>query len=231
MAKLPSPFSSDLHDFTAVITMVRELLDAGKVRLKASPAANISYRITAMDLNTVAEKHGVRPSLARSILNEISAIASLILQRRVERAIRDMTEQPAFETGARLSDEEKNQVISALREKFSLVESQLVTERVRQKFHSTRASKHESLLRIRWEVIDRKYDQDEGEKAAGPIALVKFELGSRPEVEIFPLGFGLDASQRRSFVLEFDEDDLDDLISTLTEAKQRLSQEGDRTHG
>ena len=161
----------------------------------------------------------------RSILNEISAIASTILQRRVERTIREMTEHPTFLGRAHLSDEEKKEVISALREKFGLVENQLVTDRVRQKFHATRASKHESLLRIRWEVIDRKYDQDEGEKAAGPVALVRFEVGSRPEIEIFSLGLGLDASQRRNFVIEFDEDDLEDLISALTEAKQRLSQE------
>ena len=37
--------------------------------------------------------------------------------------------------------------------------------------------------------------------------------------------FGVDASYRRNFLIEFDEDDLDDLIDTLNDAKLRLAQE------
>jgi hypothetical protein len=226
MAQLPPPFSSDPRDFAGVVALVQELLEAGKVRLKASPAANISYRIAAADLNAAAEKHGVRPPLARSILNEISGIASLILRRRIERTIRDLViEPPPLETRTHLSPEEKAQIESALRGKFNLVETQLVTDRVRQKFYATRASKHEMLVATRWEVTERIYDKDEGGKAGGRLALIRFEVASRPEVEIFPLVPGFDAAQRRNLVIECDEDDLDDLIETLTEAKQWLSQE------
>ena len=53
---------------------------------------------------------------------------------------------------------------------------------------------------------------------------MKFEIASRPEFELMPI-FGLDESHRRNFIIECDEDDLDDLIEILTEIRNKLAQE------
>ena len=64
---------------------------------------------------------------------------------------------------------------------------------------------------------------------------MRFEVTSRPKVpshpelemiSSVPLGiFGIDASYRHSFLIDCDEDDLNDLIDTLNDAKLRLAQE------
>jgi hypothetical protein len=225
MVRLPAPFDSDPEDFSAVVSMTRELMDTGKVRLRASPAANISFHVTAADVNAVAEKYGIRPPEARAILREISAIASLIVRGRFDNYINDLIDRPSSTSVHRLTDEEKAEAKSVLHDKFRFVETELVTSRVRQKFHATRASKHEALLGVRWEVIERKYDRDEGEKGAGLLALLRFDVATRSEREIFPMFFSIDDSTRRSFLIECDEDDLENIIAILTEAKQRLAQE------
>jgi hypothetical protein len=208
--------------------MTRELMNAGKVRLRASPAANISFHVTATDVDAVAEKYGIRPPVARAILREISAIASLIVRGRFDNYINDLVDRPPPTSAYPLSNEEKTEAKSALHDKFRYVETELVTSRVRQKFHATRACKHEALVGIRWEVIERKYDRDEGERGAALLALLRFDVANRSEREIFPMFFSIDDSPRRSFLIECDEDDIEDLIATLTEAKQRLTQERSR---
>jgi hypothetical protein len=215
--------------------MTTELLQAGRVRLRVSPPASISYNVKGIDLEAAIVKHGIELSVARSILNEISEIASLVLCGEPQKFIDLIVERPSPESTSRLSEDEKSEVKSALLKKFQLVETQLVTERVRQKFHAAKASKHEALIGIRWEITERKYDQYEGERAGGPTALLRFEITSRPKVPSHPelemissvlLGiFGIDASYRRRFLIDCDEDDLNDLIETLNDAKLRLAQE------
>src|SRR5688572_4483037 len=95
MAKFPSPFDSNPAQFAAGITMVSELLQAGKVRLRVTPLGSISYNIKGIDLETAVVKHGIEPSVARSILNEISVIASSILRAGAERSIDQIVERPA----------------------------------------------------------------------------------------------------------------------------------------
>jgi hypothetical protein len=235
MAQLPSPFSSDPKDFAAVVAMTTELLQEGKIRLRVSPPSNISYNVKSIDLEGAVVKHGIALSTARSILNEISLIASSTLRGAVEKFIDLLVERSSPESGPPFSKEEKIDFKSLIINKFELVETNLVTERVRRKFHAAKASKHDTLIGIRWEVVERKYDQHEGEKAGGPAALIRFEITSRPkvpahaELEIFSTEllslFGIDPSYRRNFLIEVDEDDLNDLIDTLNDAKLRLVQE------
>jgi hypothetical protein len=235
MAQLPSPLSSDPQDFSAIAAIAAELLQAGRVRLGVSPPANITYNIKSIDLETAVVKPGIEPSVARSILKEISIIASLVLRGEQEKFIDQLVERPVPDSAPRLSEDEKSEVKSILLNKFHLVQTQLVTERVSQKFYAAKASKHDTFISLQWEITERKYDQNEGEKARGPKALMKFEVTSRPKIPSQPefetlassflSMFGIDASYRRNFLIECDEDDIDDLIDTLNDAKLRLAQE------
>jgi hypothetical protein len=238
MVKLPSPFDSDPQQFIAVVAMLSELLEAGKVRLRVTPLGGISYNIKGIDLEAAVAKHEIELAVARTIINEISVIASSVLRAGLERSVNQIVERPSVDSRARLSEDEKSEVKSVLVQKFQIVENRLVTERAKQKFHAAKASKHETLTGIRWQIIERKYDQSEGEKAGGSAALMRFEITSRPKIADQPefdiissvmLGmFGVDPPYNRNFLIECDEDDLDDLIDTLNDAKLRLAQERGR---
>ena len=203
--------------------------------MRVSAPANISYYIKRADLETAAVKHEIKPSVARSILNEITLIANFLLRGEREKSIEQLIERPSQDASSHFSNEEKSELKLLLTNKFDLVETNLITERVRQKYVAAKASKHDTFMSLQWEITERKYEQNEGEKAGGPKALMKFEVTSRPKITSQPefemisatflSVFGVDASYRRNFLIEFDEDDLDDLIDTLNDAKLRLAQE------
>ena len=113
MAMLPSPFTSDPQQFAAGVAMTTELLQAGRVRLRVSPPASISYNVKGIDLEAAIVKHGIELSVARSILNEISEIASLVLRGEPQKFIDLIVERPSPESTSRLSEDEKSEVKSA----------------------------------------------------------------------------------------------------------------------
>jgi hypothetical protein len=78
---------------------------------------------------------------------------------------------------------------------------------------------------LQWEIIERRYDKEEEDKASGVIAIIKFTVTSRPQYEFFQPFLSFDEQQRRSFILEMDEDDIEELIEDLNQIKSRIVKE------
>jgi hypothetical protein len=221
MANLPEPFETSSEDFSAIVAFLEELISERKVRIKASPGSNISFRIDSALLNESAQKRGIETSLARKVLSEASTLATLILKGQSSGVFETLLNRlPAKER------EHREEIRDALTAKLRAVETKLVGPRVKQKYTSSRASKHDVLVNVRWEVVERRYDKDEGEGARDLSAVVKVDLAARPEFDFFLFPFAFpDDLQRKSFIVDLDEDDLDELVETLEKAKSRLAKE------
>ena len=98
-------------------------------------------------------------------------MVSLILhQPQAEQVFENMIERVVKDEGKDVSRSEKEEAKAILTEKARLT-SKLVSDRIRRKFHAFRASKHDIIANVKWEVVERKYDKDEGEKARGAVVI------------------------------------------------------------
>jgi len=214
MTKLPEPFSSPLERFSKAVAILERLIQEKKVRVKSSPGANIAFRVEPQLLTARAEALGLRPDEAPRLVHEVAAMVALLLQeRQTEKFFESMIERlmsDEEEGEGAPAPKEREEAKSILSEKARLA-SKLVSDRIRQKFHAFRASKHDVVSNIRWEVVERKYDKDEKDKARGVAVILKVELTRRPEHEYW-MPFFFEDPSRRSFVVECDDNDLDEVL-------------------
>ena len=73
MPELPVPFNSSFEQFSVMVSILEELTAEGKVRLRISPASNLSFRVEPSVLNEKVETEGIDQASASGILREISS--------------------------------------------------------------------------------------------------------------------------------------------------------------
>lgn len=228
MAKLPKGFETSPEDFSKGVDVIASLLSEGKARVRGLASGSISFSVPSSVLGDVSKAHGVEQELLSAVLREASAFATASMGDRTDNFVRLLVDRRRDQEG--IPDTDKEQALAALHTKAQLVERQLVTEKVRRKHHAARASKHGRLVDIDWEILERKYDKDEAEKARGPVALIKFKIGRRSDFEaatLMTLIFGGPEPTDRELLVEFDDDDLLDLIDTLTKVHGKLREGSD----
>jgi len=224
MPRLPDPFSTDLEQFSLLVDILHQLDSEGRIRLKSSPGSNITFIVPSLVLEERINNK-IEKNVASKIINEVSTITTLRLKEQINSYFDSLINEIDRIGQINIKDEEKKEIKDILNRKLYIVESQLITDRVRQKFSQSRANKHDFLVDLRWEIVNRQYDKDLGDKARGMISLIKFDIASRSQFDFFPFLAGLEESQKKNFIIELDKDDIDELIEELNNIKLLLIKE------
>jgi len=228
MPQLPDPFSTSLEEFSVIAELLSQLIAEGKVRLKSSPSSSISFVVKPSILDEIIQNRKLNRDIMSRVTHEISVITSLSLRNRTDSYFDSIIDELNTQRDEELSQNEKDEIKAILIMKENIVKKSIINEKVIRKYFLTRSAKHDFLSDLTWEIVQRRHDKNEGDKARGAVSIVKFDITAKPQFEFLPLPFllGLEDAQKRSFVVELDRDDVEQLIEELEKLKDLLIKEG-----
>ncbi len=210
---------SSSDQFQKVLDVAERQLKSNKISVRFGPTGKMRFIIDEVSLKDSLVASGVEESTFRQVFNgEIGPLLDAIIRNRLEEYVRNT---PQF--GPQASEDQKVQQATEaqLRDRARLVEKTLATPQLRGRHSIKASSKHPRLRFCLWEVV-RKLEAS----ATPPYATFSIET-IRPEVDLgvwgsFPFFPTESIGRSETCSFDCDEEDLDDLILTLQEAKAAL---------
>lgn len=218
---------NDNNQFGEIVRLLGEAQEQGNLRSRCMPTGRVNFSLAPDALSAIIKTAGVEESQVTAVVEESGEIATVILREETDQFIqaKTATGPPTEETEKK--KREKEEAEAKVRRRIETVGKVLITSRLRERYQSVLAAKHDVFASVDWEVTVRAYDADEGEEAKGPALVVELEYG-RPTSgtymnEALRAFFSPEPEYER-LTFQCDEEDIKELVSTLDEARAKLAE-------
>jgi hypothetical protein len=215
----------DIGEFRAVCRVARSLIDSGKLAIRIVYPNRVDLRVASDDLKAAAEAEGVSVIGCRGILDhEIAPLMAAELSG--DPAILLMV--ASFAAGYRGGSAEDLKVThKEVTERKSIVNSELITERLRERYLLKETSKTNPLTGWHWEISAKQFDDRKGSLPNIRHATVRIharrrtgryeEMGS----EIIPPSL-IEAQSAEAFAFDCDLEEAKELRETFDRIAEEL---------
>jgi hypothetical protein len=234
------------EDFTKAISLFRKGLDQGYLRLRFRGVSELPQ--LEIVNNTRFEEIQQEASIPSEIIKEVRRrklpeMIWLILQEAenfyIQKQINELfdleeDEEVSEEQSNKNEDEVKRKEIreqklqarQKITDQLTLVREQIITQRIRQRFLLRRTASSGLISRCSGEIVKQLYHSlGDGPSLYATVVLLTERPGKNQSF-FFPMGFPFgEQSERERVVLTCDENDLDTLIDTLTDIRDRLREQ------
>jgi hypothetical protein len=212
--------SSDEH-FQRVLAVAADQLRTKKIQIRFGPQGRMRFIIDDESLKTALAKAALDEPTFRGIFdNEIGPLFDAIIRGTLDQYVENAPGMALYGEDAKKQAATKE----LMRSRGGLVSQTLVNDQLRARYVIKASSKHPRLRTSGWE-IGKKTGLSTKETWLRPYATLSFETiwpessGFLAWFPFFPIeGVG----RTESMAFDCDEDDLDDLIQALQDAKAAL---------